>query len=179
MKKGVLNVYSAANLWRNMNCDRHCGDIVHSTHHNMIISHFLKIAYAWEMFSSFLCHLCIKKPINVHHALTVSMHVNILWRLFLDQCFQCPSARPISWFIHIQNSVPCCPWRESDVACFHCKETKAGGHEDTSVNWGFSYQEQLFWYSISFLIARMSLFKNSPRKETNTTTSSTAICYFR
>lgn len=115
-----------------------------------------------------------QKRINVHHALRVSVHVNILSGLFLDQCFQCPSARPISWFIHIQNSVPCYPWRESDVACFHCRETKGGGgNEDTSTNQSFSYQLQLFWYSNSFLIAWISLFRNSPREETNMTTPST------
>lgn len=114
-----------------------------------------------------------QKPINAHRALRVSVHVNISWGLFLDQCFQCPSARPISWFIHIQNSAPCYPWRESDVGCFHCRETKGGGHEDTSTVQSFSYQVQLFWYSISFLIARISSFRNSLREETNMTAPST------
>lgn len=62
----------------NRHCDRHYGDIVH---HRMIISYFLKNSLCLSDFASLHQLIFVssmhQKPINAHHALRVSVHVNI------------------------------------------------------------------------------------------------------
>lgn len=107
-----------------------------------------------------------QKPTNAHHALRVSMHVKVLWGLFLDQCFQCPSARPTNFMIYShtkQCTMLPMTWEWCSVLPLwrdkRRRRTRAHQHEQS-----FSYQVQLFCYSNSFQIARISLFRKSPRE---------------
>lgn len=91
--------------------------------------------------------------------------VNISTGLFLDQCFQSPSEGPISWFIQIQNSVPCCWWRESNIACIHCRVQRT--------LWRSGQWLQLFnapyQKSIGLNCQRKATLSNSTKRKFNTT----------